>query len=44
MELKNDRGGLGKESEAKRKAAEMNAMRARMAVKRQRMEVSSSFS
>ncbi|XP_076442849.1 G patch domain-containing protein 11-like [Babylonia areolata] len=39
IEIKADRGGLGKAAEAKRKAEEMQAMRARMAVKRQRTEV-----
>ena len=39
VEIKTGRGGLGRETEAKRKAAEMQAMRASMAAKRQRMEV-----
>lgn len=39
VELKNDRGGLGREAESKRKAEQMQAMRARMLVKRQHMEV-----
>lgn len=39
VELKTDRGGLGKEAEAKRKAVEMQAMRASMMVKRKRMEL-----
>ncbi|KAL8585400.1 hypothetical protein ACOMHN_063178 [Nucella lapillus] len=38
IQLKTDRGGLGKEAESKRKAAEMQAMRSTMAVKRQRVE------
>ena len=39
IEVKADRGGLGKAAEAKRKAAEMQAMRSSMAAKRQRYEV-----
>lgn len=39
IEIKTDRGGLGREAENKRKQTEMHAMRASMAAKRQRMEV-----
>ncbi|KAK7504149.1 hypothetical protein BaRGS_00004453 [Batillaria attramentaria] len=39
IEIKTDRGGLGRETEVKRKQEEVQAMRASMAAKRQRLEV-----